>query len=115
MPNIWQMATPSEDRVPPPGESAPVIVAPLNVMRLASPQSAILSAIIFNAVVIIALIPLALRGVTEGFMADIRFSPVPEAGTEMLWVVLGLATFVRHLQMCRSAGTRSSGTHRPYL
>ena len=35
----------------------------LNVMRLASPQSAILSAIIFNALIIIALIPLALRGV----------------------------------------------------
>jgi len=38
-------------------------IAPLNVMRLASPQSAILSAVIFNALVIIALIPLALRGV----------------------------------------------------
>jgi K+-transporting ATPase ATPase B chain len=36
----------------------------LNVMNLASPQSAILSAIIFNALIIIALIPLALRGVT---------------------------------------------------
>jgi K+-transporting ATPase ATPase B chain len=36
----------------------------LNVMRLGSPQSAILSAVIFNALVIIALIPLALRGVT---------------------------------------------------
>jgi K+-transporting ATPase ATPase B chain len=35
----------------------------LNVMRLASPESAILSAVIFNAVIIIALIPLALRGV----------------------------------------------------
>ena len=34
----------------------------LNVMHLASPQSAILSAIIFNALVIIALIPLALEG-----------------------------------------------------
>jgi K+-transporting ATPase ATPase B chain len=32
-------------------------------MRLGSPQSAILSAIIFNALIIIALIPLALRGV----------------------------------------------------
>ncbi len=38
-------------------------VAPLNVMRLASPQSAILSAVIFNALVIVALVPLALRGV----------------------------------------------------
>ena len=35
----------------------------LNVMHLASPQSAILSAIIFNALVIVALIPLALKGV----------------------------------------------------
>ncbi|WP_050030779.1 potassium-transporting ATPase subunit KdpB [Verrucomicrobium sp. BvORR034] len=38
-------------------------IAPLNIMGLASPQSAILSAIIFNALIIIALIPLALRGV----------------------------------------------------
>ncbi|MGF0316620.1 potassium-transporting ATPase subunit KdpB [Nocardia fluminea] len=36
----------------------------LNIMRLASPQSAILSAVIFNAIIIVALIPLALRGVT---------------------------------------------------
>jgi len=35
----------------------------LNVMNLATPQSAILSAIIFNALIIVALIPLALRGV----------------------------------------------------
>ncbi|HKE31929.1 MAG TPA: potassium-transporting ATPase subunit B, partial [Candidatus Angelobacter sp.] len=35
----------------------------LNIMRLATPQSAILSAVIFNALIIIALIPLALRGV----------------------------------------------------
>ena len=35
----------------------------LNIMRLATPQSAILSAIIFNALIIIALIPLALKGV----------------------------------------------------
>jgi K+-transporting ATPase ATPase B chain len=35
----------------------------LNVMRLSTPESAILSAVIFNALIIIALIPLALRGV----------------------------------------------------
>jgi len=35
----------------------------LNVMRLHSPSSAILSAVIFNALIIVALIPLALRGV----------------------------------------------------
>ena len=40
----------------------------LNVLRLESPRSAVLSAVIFNALVIVALIPLALRGV--------RFRPV---------------------------------------
>jgi K+-transporting ATPase ATPase B chain len=35
----------------------------LNIMRLTTPQSAILSAVIFNALIIVALIPLALRGV----------------------------------------------------
>jgi K+-transporting ATPase ATPase B chain len=35
----------------------------LNIMRLHSPESAILSAVIFNALIIVALIPLALRGV----------------------------------------------------
>jgi K+-transporting ATPase ATPase B chain len=35
----------------------------LNIMRLRSPQSAILSAVIFNALIIVALVPLALRGV----------------------------------------------------
>lgn len=40
----------------------PVLNA-LNIMNLATPQSAILSAVIFNALVIVALIPLALRGV----------------------------------------------------
>jgi K+-transporting ATPase ATPase B chain len=43
----------------------------LNVMRLATPQSAILSAIIFNALIIVALIPLALKGV--------RYCPVGAA------------------------------------
>jgi K+-transporting ATPase ATPase B chain len=38
-------------------------IAPLNIMHLQSPTSAILSAVIFNALIIIALIPLALRGV----------------------------------------------------
>jgi K+-transporting ATPase ATPase B chain len=40
----------------------PVLNA-LNIMHLGTPQSAILSAVIFNALIIIALIPLALRGV----------------------------------------------------
>jgi K+-transporting ATPase ATPase B chain len=38
-------------------------LAALNVMGLASPESAILSAVIFNALIIVALVPLALRGV----------------------------------------------------
>ncbi len=41
----------------------------LNIMKLKSPQSAILSAVVFNALIIIALIPLALRGV--------RYRPAP--------------------------------------
>jgi potassium-transporting ATPase ATP-binding subunit len=40
----------------------PVLTA-LNIMRLKTPQSAILSAVIFNAAIIVALVPLALRGV----------------------------------------------------
>jgi K+-transporting ATPase ATPase B chain len=35
----------------------------LNVMRLATPESAILAAVIFNALIIIGLIPLALKGI----------------------------------------------------
>ena len=44
-----------------PGETGPL--ATLDVMQLHSPESAVLSAVIFNALVIVALIPLALRGV----------------------------------------------------
>jgi potassium-transporting ATPase ATP-binding subunit len=47
------------------------VIAPLNVMGLRSPMSAILSAVIFNALIIVALIPLALRGV--------RFRPMGAA------------------------------------
>ncbi|MCL2463620.1 MAG: HAD-IC family P-type ATPase, partial [Micrococcales bacterium] len=43
----------------------------LNVMHLSSPQSAILSAVIFNALVIVALLPLSLRGV--------KYRPAPAA------------------------------------
>ena len=39
------------------------VLGALNIMRLATPQSAILSAVIFNALIIVALIPLALKGV----------------------------------------------------
>jgi K+-transporting ATPase ATPase B chain len=47
------------------------VIAPLNVMALGSPASAILSAVVFNALIIMALIPLALRGV--------RFRPLDAA------------------------------------
>jgi K+-transporting ATPase ATPase B chain len=47
------------------------VIDPLNIMRLQSPASAILSAVIFNALIIIALVPLALRGV--------KFRPVGAA------------------------------------
>ncbi|MEN6616639.1 MAG: potassium-transporting ATPase subunit KdpB [Syntrophorhabdus sp.] len=47
------------------------VIAPLNVMMLSSPQSAILSAVIFNALIIVFLIPLALKGV--------RFRPLGAA------------------------------------
>ena len=46
-------------------------LAALNIMRLATPESAILSAVIFNALIIVALIPLALRG--------IRYRPIGAA------------------------------------
>jgi K+-transporting ATPase ATPase B chain len=46
-------------------------LATLNVMHLHSPDSAVLSAVIFNAIIIVLLIPLALRGV--------KFRPIPAA------------------------------------
>ncbi len=48
-------------------------IAPLNVMRLASPESAVLSAVIFDALAVAGLVPLALRGVVAPF--DRRFGP----------------------------------------
>ncbi|MGZ5488302.1 MAG: potassium-transporting ATPase subunit KdpB, partial [Candidatus Aminicenantales bacterium] len=60
------------------------VIAPLNVMGLRSPASAILSAVIFNALIIISLIPLALRGV--------RFRP------------LGAAALLRHNLMIYGLG-----------
>jgi K+-transporting ATPase ATPase B chain len=57
----------------------PVLKA-LNIMRLHSPQSAILASVIFNALIIIALIPLALRGVS--------YRPAPAAAIlrRNLWI-----------------------------
>src|SRR5438552_2920926 len=82
----------------------PVLNA-LNVMHLATPQSAILSAVIFNALIIIALIPLALKGVGYrplGAAAVLHRNPwlyrvagmlIPFPGiklVDMILVVLGL-------------------------
>jgi len=58
-------------------------LAALNVMRLATPESAILSAVIFNALIIIALIPLSLKGV--------RYRPIGAAPLlrRNLWIYGG--------------------------
>jgi K+-transporting ATPase ATPase B chain len=48
------------------------VLGALNIMRLATPESAILSAVIFNALIIVALIPLALRGVKYRPMSAAR-------------------------------------------
>jgi K+-transporting ATPase ATPase B chain len=45
------------------------VLEKLNIMKLATPESAILSAVIFNAIIIVLLIPLALRGV--------KYKPLP--------------------------------------
>jgi potassium-transporting ATPase ATP-binding subunit len=78
----------------------------LNIMRLATPESAILSAVIFNALIIIALIPLALRGIAYkplGAAAILRLNlliyglggvALPFAGIkaiDLLLVAVGLA------------------------
>ena len=78
----------------------------LNIMYLATPNSAILSAVIFNALIIIALVPLALKGVRyvpQGAAAVLRKNlwiygaggvVVPFIGIkaiDMILVVLGLA------------------------
>lgn len=59
----------------------------LNVMNLGSPQSAILSAVIFNAIIIILLVPLALKGV--------RYRPV-SANTALIrnLLIFGLGGFI---------------------
>jgi K+-transporting ATPase ATPase B chain len=78
----------------------------LNIMRLHSPQSAILASVIFNALIIIALIPLALRGVNYrpiGAAAILRRNLfiygvggilVPFAGIKLIDVILVLLRLV---------------------
>ncbi|MBV8518974.1 MAG: potassium-transporting ATPase subunit KdpB [Acidobacteria bacterium] len=74
----------------------------LNVMHLATPRSAILSAVIFNALVIVALVPLALRGVAYRPLGAARILRrnlllygaggivVPFLGIKLIDLVLGL-------------------------
>jgi K+-transporting ATPase ATPase B chain len=69
------------------------VIAPLNVMRLASPQSAILSAVIFNALIIVALIPLALRGVAYkpiGALAILQRNLIIYGGGGVLLPFIGI-------------------------
>ena len=77
----------------------------LNVMHLRTPQSAILSAVIFNALIIVALIPLALRGVryrpvgAEGLLRrnlliyGLGGIVVPFVGIKAIDLLLGLVHF----------------------
>ncbi|MDP9185506.1 MAG: potassium-transporting ATPase subunit KdpB, partial [Actinomycetota bacterium] len=77
----------------------------LNVMRLASPESAILSAVIFNALIIVLLVPLALRGVryravgAEGLLRrnlliyGLGGIIVPFIGIKLIDVLLGVVHF----------------------
>jgi K+-transporting ATPase ATPase B chain len=81
-------------------------ISPLNIMGLQSPNSAILSAIIFNALIIIALIPLALRGVAYkpiGALAILRRNLLvfglggvllPFVGIKLIDVVITALRFV---------------------
>ena len=75
----------------------------LNIMNLATPQSAILSAIIFNALIIIALIPLSLKGV--------RYRPIG-AGAAAAAQSLDLWRRRRDHSVHRHQGHRPRG-HRP--
>jgi K+-transporting ATPase ATPase B chain len=73
----------------------------LNIMGLRTPQSAILSAVIFNALIIVALVPLALRGIQYrpvGAAALLRRNLliygvggilVPFAGIKLIDVIVG--------------------------
>jgi K+-transporting ATPase ATPase B chain len=77
-------------------------IAPLNVMRLATPQSAILSAVIFNAIIIILLIPLALKGVRfrpperprssgaicSSTVSEVLLCPLSASSSSTSWYVL---------------------------
>ena len=82
----------------------------LNVMKLASPQSAILSAVIFNALIIIALIPLALKGVAYrpvGAAALLRRNLLIYGLGGIIVPFIGIKTH-RHRRRHLASGLRSS-------
>ena len=80
-------------------------IAPLNIMHLHNPNSAILSAVIFNALIIIALIPLALRGVAFkpiGALAMLQRNLVIYGGGGVLLPFLGIKAIdviITHLNL----------------
>jgi K+-transporting ATPase ATPase B chain len=81
------------------------VLEELNIMKLETPESAILSAVIFNALIIVALVPLALRGVRYrpvGADALLRRNLliyglggiiVPFIGIKLIDILLGLVNF----------------------
>ena len=78
----------------------------LNIMGLHSPQSAVLAAVIFNAVIIIALVPLALRGVQ--YKACQR-RPDVDAQSFDLWAGRNHCAISRHLADRQDARRSASG------
>lgn len=63
------------------------LIAPLDIMHLHDPQSAVLSAVIFNAIIIILLIPLALKGV--------KFRPLSAAKVLRInFIIYGIGGFI---------------------
>jgi potassium-transporting ATPase ATP-binding subunit len=80
-------------------------IVPLNIMHLHNPNSAILSAVIFNALIIIALIPLALRGVAFkpiGALAMLQRNLLIYGGGGVLLPFIGIKTIdviITHLNL----------------
>jgi K+-transporting ATPase ATPase B chain len=80
-------------------------ISPLNIMHLHNPNSAILSAIIFNALIIVALIPLALRGVKFkpiGALAILQRNLVIYGGGGVLLPFIGIKAIdliITHLNL----------------
>ncbi len=75
----------------------------LNIMRLSSPQSAVLSAVIFNALIIVGLIPLALKGVAyraAGAATVLRDNLILYGGGGLLVPFVGIKLIDMTLAAC---------------